>query len=162
MNRVGIGRYGARGKDQLVLLRPYHGGLVMHQLHYADEVKSFQEVVPPIKASFRAEEEALADRLIDQLSKDDFEPEKYHDDYQERLLEAIERKVSGEEIQLAPAPAEAPVVDLFDALRKSVEKAHEVETPAAVEPEAQNVETGPGLKKAASRRGAKERERKAG
>ena len=92
MRRIGVGRYGARGKDQLVLLRPYHGGLVMHQVHYADEVRSFEEVAPPTKVEFRPEEEALADRLIGQLSTEAFHPEKYHDDYQERLLEAIERQ----------------------------------------------------------------------
>jgi DNA end-binding protein Ku len=158
MKRVGVGRYGARGKDQLVLLRPYRGGLVMHQLHYADEVRSFEEVVPQVKANFQTEEEALADRLIDQLSVTEFDAKKYHDDYQERLLAAIERKVAGEEIQTAAAVNERPVVDLFEALRKSVET-----QPAEGKKVAESApESGPGLKKAPSKRGAKERERKAG
>ncbi len=164
MKRIGVGRYGARGKDQLVLLRPYRGGLVMHQVHYADEVRSFDEVSPPVKMEFRAEEEDLADQLIRQLSADAFHPEKYRDEYQERLLEAIERKVVGQEIREAPALPQAPVVDLFDALRQSLKKEPEStathDVPLAPSPAA--VEAGPGLKKAASRRAAKERERKAG
>lgn len=164
MKRIGVGRYGARGKDQLVLLRPYRGGLVMHQVHYADEVRSFDEVSPPVKLEFRAEEEELADRLIGQLSSDAFHPEKYHDEYQERLLEAIERKVVGQEIREAPTLTQAPVIDLFDALRQSLKKEPEFtasqEVPLAA-PSA-GVEPGPGVKKAASRRAAKERERKAG
>ncbi len=162
MARIAVGRYGARGKDLLVLLRPYHGGLVMHQVHYADEVRSFDEVVPLSKIVFRAEEEALADRLIGQLSSDAFHPEKYHDEYQERLLEAIERKVSGQEIHPTPALPEAQIVDLFDALRQSLKKDPEtaqslepVEIPSVIEP-------GPGLKKAPSKRATRDRERKAG
>lgn len=149
MQRLAVGRYGARGKEQLVLLRPYRGNLLMHQLHYADEVRSFEEVAPAMKMDFKEEEEALADKLISQLSTDEFQPEKYHDDYQERLLEAIERKVSGQEIRVAPEKIEAQVVDLFDALRQSLKK----------EPEA--VESGPGVKKTGTRRVAKEREKKA-
>ena len=163
MNRIAVGRYGARGKDQLVLLRPYKGGLVMHQVHYADEVRSFDEVVPPLKVDFRPEEEGLADRLIGQLSSDAFHPERYHDEYQERLLEAIERKVAGQEIRVAPAEPSAQVIDLFDALRQSLKKEPPATEPVPppVEPAAA-VDTGPGLKRAAPRRAAKERERKAG
>lgn len=165
MKRIGVGRYGARGKDQLVLLRPYRGGLVMHQVHYADEVRSFDEVSPPVKMNFRAEEEDLADRLIGQLSADAFHPEKYHDEYQARLLEAIERKVAGQEIRETPALPQAPVIDLFDALRQSLKKESESAAPQQEAPlmtDSSVTEPGPGLKKAASRRAAKERERKAG
>lgn len=164
MHRIGVARYGARGKDQLVLLRPYRGGLVMHQVHYADEVRSFDEVVPALKTDFRPEEAELADRLIGQLSSDAFHPEKYHDEYQERLLEAIERKAAGQEIREAPELPQAKVIDLFDALRQSLVKeakpAAPPEEPRVEEPAA--AEAGPGLKKAAPRRAAKERERKAG
>jgi DNA end-binding protein Ku len=165
MKRIGVGRYGARGKDQLVLLRPYRGGLVMHQVHYADEVRSFEEVAPAVKMDFRAEEEDLADQLIRQLSTDAFHSEKYHDEYQERLVEAIERKVAGQEIRVAPQQPQAPVIDLFDALRQSLKMepkpAAEQEMPIAALPLPAVGETSPGLKKA-SRRVVKERERKAG
>jgi DNA end-binding protein Ku len=165
MKRMGVGRYGARGKDQLVLLRPRHGGLLMHQVHYADEVRSFDEVAPPTKIDFRAEEEQMADRLIGELSSEAFHPEKYRDEYQARLLEAIERKVAGEEIRVAPEDHRAPVIDLFDALRQSLAKPPKpVEPPLQAQPAepAAAAEPGPGLKRAAPRRAAKERERKAG
>ncbi len=178
MKRIAVGRYGARGKDQLVLLRPYHGGLVMHQVYYADEVRSFDEVAPPMRMDFRAAEEDLADRLIGELSANAFDPKKYHDEYQERLMEAIERKVAGQEIRVAPAEPQAQIVDLFDALRQSLAKnTKPVEAEAAppapevvaetvaeleAETEAETAVQKPGLKKAAPRRAAKERERKAG
>lgn len=162
MRRIGVGRYGARGKDQLVLLRPYHGGLVMHQVHYADEVRSFEEVAPPTKVEFRPEEGALADRLIGQLSTEAFHPEKYHDDYQERLLEAIERKVSGQQLRIAPARSETPVIDLFDALRQSLKTEAQPEKPLERVEIPTVVESGPGLKKTATKRAVRDRERKAG
>lgn len=165
MERIGVGRYGARGKDQLVLLRPYRGGLVMHQVHYADEVRSFDEVAPPTKMEFRPEEQELAERLIGQLSSDAFHADKYHDEYQRRLLEAIERKVGGQEIRVAPEQPQAKVIDLFDALRQSLAKETKPAAPAEaarVEPAPAVAEAGPGLKKAPPRRAAKERERKAG
>jgi len=135
----------------------------MHQVHYADEVRSFDEVVPPIKMEFRPEEEGLADRLIGQLSSEAFHPERYHDEYQERLLEAIERKVAGQEIHAAPAEPRAQVIDLFDALRQSLKKEPPAaELPPTPEEAPAAAEAGPGVKKAAPRRAAKERERKAG
>ncbi len=161
MKRIAVGRYGARGKDQLVLVRPHHGGLVMHYVHHADEVRSFEEVTPQIRVNFRAEENELADRLIAQLSTSAFQPEKYRDEYRERLLEAIEQKVAGQEIRFAPARAEAPVVDLYDALRQSL-KTEPTPTELPESAKSAATEEGPGLKKAAARKAAKENIRKAG
>lgn len=160
--RIAVGRYGARGKDQLVLLRPYHGGLLMHQVYYADEVRPFDEIVVPGKAEVRPKEEELAERLIGELSTDAFHPEKYHDEYQERLLAAIEKKVEGREITAPPAEPRAQVIDLFEALERSLKgKAKAAEAkPAEAEAEAAPVSAErPALKKAAPRRA---REKKAG
>lgn len=118
--RIAVGRFGVRGKDQLVLLRPYKGGLVMHQVYYADEVRSIDDVPQPGKVEFKKAEQDLADQLVDQLSSDAFDPEKYHDEYEERLTKAIESKVAGEEIMAPPERPEAQVVDLFEALKRSL------------------------------------------
>jgi multidrug efflux pump subunit AcrA (membrane-fusion protein) len=62
MNRIAVGRYGTRGKEQLVLVRPYQGGLVVHHVYYADEVRSFDEVDRPGEVEFsdRGAERRLA------------------------------------------------------------------------------------------------------
>jgi DNA end-binding protein Ku len=110
----------------------------------------------------RPKEEELAERLIGELSTDAFHPEKYHDEYQERLLGAIERKVEGREITAPPAEPRAQVIDLFEALERSLKgktKVAEAE-PAQAEEAAAASETRPALKKAAPRRAS--REKKAG
>jgi len=151
--RIAIGRYGARGKDQLVLLRPYRGGLLMHQVYYADEVRPFDEVAPEAKSDVKPAEIELAERLIAELSSDAFRPEKYHDEYQKRLLSAIEKKVEGKEITAPPAEPQAQIIDLFEALKQSLA--------GRAKPEAEEGAR-PAIKKAAPRRTSRERERKAG
>jgi DNA end-binding protein Ku len=118
--RIAVGRFGVRGQDQLVLLRPYKGGLVMHQMHYADEVRSIDDIPQPGKVEFKKAEQDLADQLVDQLSTDAFHPEKYHDEYEQRLMAAIEQKVAGQEIAAPPERPEAQVIDLFEALKRSL------------------------------------------
>ncbi|HTM19279.1 MAG TPA: Ku protein [Kofleriaceae bacterium] len=118
---VGLARYSARGKQYLVLLRPYQDkGLLMQQLRYADEVKSFDEVpiedVPAVNAS----ELKLATQIIEQIANDAFEPDKYRDEVKDRVLELIDKKVEGEEITAAPEAPQAQVIDLMEALKKSL------------------------------------------
>jgi len=174
--KIAVGRFGVRGKDQLVLLRPYKSGLIMHQVYYADEVRPFEEIAPPAKVEFKPQEEDLADRLIGELSVDTFEPDKFHDEYQERLTGVIEKKVAGQEISLPPAEPQAQIIDLFEALKQSLsgkkahaEKAHakhakaKEEEPVAEEAPAEEEERPrPSVKKAAPRRAPRERVRKAG
>src|SRR6478735_1268429 len=100
-----LGQYAARGKQHLVLLRPPNGVLVMEQLHYADEVRSTTEVTIPA-GEVAAKELALAKQLIEQTATDDFEPLKFKDTVRERVLEAIQRKIDGQDITSSDAPAE--------------------------------------------------------
>jgi DNA end-binding protein Ku len=119
---VGLAKYAARGKQYLVLVRPYgKEGLILHQLHYSDEIKAFDEV--PIKEGKPATtaEVKLAVQLIEQIAEKKFVPDKYEDEVKERMLALIEKKVQGEEITAAPEPApQAQVIDLMEALRKSL------------------------------------------
>lgn len=119
---VGLAKYAARGKQYLVLVRPYgKEGLILHQLHYSDEIKAFDEV--PIKEGKPATsaEVKLAVQLIEQIAEKKFVPDKYEDEVKERMLGLIEKKVQGEEITAAPEPApQAQVIDLMEALRKSL------------------------------------------
>jgi DNA end-binding protein Ku len=120
--RCAIGRWAARGKQYIVMIRPVANGLVMQQLLYADEVRSIKDVDIP-KLEVKETELKLAHKLIEQQSSDSFDPAAYKDDVRERIEKAIEKKVEGQEITLAEAPEGGEkVVDLMEALRASLEK----------------------------------------
>ncbi len=118
--RVAIAKYASRGSQSLVMIRPYDEGLVMEQLHYGDELRSFDEV--PLEEGDVAEAElALAKQLIDQAASDSFDPSEYHDEVRERTLEMIQQKVEGREITAAPtAESKTQIIDLMAALKASL------------------------------------------
>ena len=117
-----IARYAARGKQYLVLIRPMDDGLVMEQLHYADELKPFSEV-PLGDAEVKETEMALAIQLIEQAQTDKFEPEKYQDDVRIRMLELIQKKIDGEDItQMDTEEPKGKIIDLMQALKASLAK----------------------------------------
>src|SRR5918992_4243545 len=122
--KVAIARVVIRSKEQLVAIRPASGGvLTMETMIFSDEVISPEDIddlpaAKDLKASDR--ELKMAQQLIDSLSAD-FEPEKYHDEYREKVLELIERKAAGEEIAVQPeAPEPKKVPDLMAALEASL------------------------------------------
>lgn len=118
--QAALARYRARGKDYLVLLRPYESGLVMQQLRYADEVRPFAEV-PIDNADVKPAEMDLARRLIEQISTDQFKPEAYRDEVRDKTRALIEKKIAGQEIKAAPAEApKAQIIDLMEALKASL------------------------------------------
>jgi DNA end-binding protein Ku len=121
--KVAVGRWAARGKEQLVVIRPYHGGLAIHQLYYGNEVRSFEETDDTATFTFTDKERELAEKLIDQLSSDDFEADKYKDDYADRVRAAVEQKVAGKEVTVAAEAPRAQIIDLFEALKKSIAEA---------------------------------------
>ena len=118
--QAALARYRARGKDYLVLVRPYQGGLLMQQLRYADEVRPFAEV-PIGEAEIRDAELDLALRLIEQIATGRFAPEAYRDEARERVRALIDQKIEGQEIREAPAEApKAQIIDLMEALKASL------------------------------------------
>jgi len=118
--RAALANYAARGKDYLVLLRPFEEGLIMQQLRYPVEIRAFSEV-PVDDAEVKPAELDLALQIIDQISSDAFQPEQYEDTQRKRIWELIERKVEGQEIVAAPAEApQAQIIDLMSALKASL------------------------------------------
>jgi DNA end-binding protein Ku len=119
--RAALGKYAARGRMYLVLLRPKDGGLVMQQLHYADEIRSADEI-PIGEGEVKEPELKLAVQLVDQITTDTFRPEAYEDEVRKRVKDLIQRKVEGEEISLAPVEAAkgGRVIDLMEALKASL------------------------------------------
>ena len=120
-NKVAIARVVLRQKQHLVALRPLKNALSMETMLYADEVVSPETLEGlPEDVTVTDRELAMAQQLIDSLA-DDFKPERYKDDYRERVLEMIERKAEGQEIVVAEEEEEqAPVVDLMAALEASL------------------------------------------
>jgi DNA end-binding protein Ku len=120
--RVALAKYAARGKQYLVMLRPAGEGLVMQQLLYADEVRSFSEV-PLDKAEVKDGELKLARLLVEESSSDVFRPEAYEDEVRKRVQEALDRKVQGGQFSVTAAPKKGgEIVDLMEALRASLGK----------------------------------------
>lgn len=118
--RVALARYAARGKDYVVMVRPYEDGLVMQQLYYGDEVRAFDEV-PVDDASVKDSELELAVQLVEQIAKDEFDPQAYRDEIRDQIWSMIEAKIEGEEIvAAAPEEPKAQIIDLMDALKASV------------------------------------------
>jgi DNA end-binding protein Ku len=120
-NKVAIARVVLRQKQHLVALRPLKNALSMETMLYADEVVSTETLEGlPEDVTVTDRELAMAQQLIDSLA-DDFKPERYKDDYRERVMEMIERKAEGQEIVVGEEEEEqAPVVDLMAALEASL------------------------------------------
>jgi DNA end-binding protein Ku len=124
--RCALGRWAARGKQYIVMIRPvddgFVEGLVMQQLLYSGEVRSMKDIDIP-KTDVRDAELKLAQQLIEQQAADKFDPSAYKDEVRERIEAAVQKKVEGQEITMAEAPEQgAQVIDLMEALRASLEK----------------------------------------
>ncbi len=124
--KVAIGRVVLRSKEHLVAIRPRDAVLTMETMLFADEVippDDLEDAPADGKVKTSKKELGMAQQLIDSLAED-FEPEKYRDEYRDRVLDLIERKAEGEEIVLE-APPEEPkkVPDLMAALEQSIASA---------------------------------------
>jgi len=122
LNKVAIGRIVMRSKERLVAIRPLNGALCVETMRYADEVLPADGLAPE-DVDLTEKEREMARQLVESLAAEAFEPEKYHDEYREQLLDLIARKESGEEIVAQPqTEAPAKVLDLVAALEASIEK----------------------------------------
>lgn len=119
-NRAALAMYAARGKNYLVMLRPFKKGLIMQQLRYASELRAFDDIeVGDVEID--KNELALAEQIVDQISNDNFEPDQYHDTARERMEAIISRKIEGQEISAAPEEeTQGQIIDLMEALKKSL------------------------------------------
>jgi DNA end-binding protein Ku len=119
--QVALATFVMRGKESLVLIRAAQGGLMLHTMYFADEVRAFSDVDKGESAKIKDGELDLAIKLIDGLAAEDFDAERYKDAYRERVMELINRKAEGQELTPAPAPAKRKqVIDLMEALKESL------------------------------------------
>ncbi len=121
--RVGVGKVVLREKEHLVAVRPYRDALVMEVLYYPDEIRALRDLPEyPIEVKVHPNERKMAVQLVEGMSME-FRPEEYRDEYREALLRVIQAKVEGAPRPAAAPPREEKVVDLMEALRRSLEMA---------------------------------------
>ncbi len=162
--KVAVGRFSTRGKDNLVIVRPYKQGLMLHEVYYADEVRTFEDVETGGAFEFKPIELDLADKLIKELSVKAFDPSKFKDNYAERVMSVVQQKVAGEEVVMAKEAPKAQIIDLLEALKRSVANAKsdakndeaapeaEAQVPAAPETDVAAAAGKGGPKKAAAKK----------
>jgi DNA end-binding protein Ku len=122
LQKVAIGRVVIRQKESLVAIRVREGLLCLQMMRYADEVIPLVELQGDLAddAEPSEREVAMARQLVDALTNE-FEPEKFHNEYRDKVLELIEQKAAGQEIVAAPSPEPAAkVLDLMAALEASI------------------------------------------
>jgi DNA end-binding protein Ku len=126
---VAIAKLTMHNREYTVFLRPHKGGMMLHTMYYSDEVREVESFGAP-DVEIKEAEIKVAHQLIEALSGD-WDPDKYHDSFQENLKKLIETKLEGGEIEPVEKPKKlAPVVDLMAALKESLENAKK---PAASE-----------------------------
>jgi len=121
-HRVGIAKVTMHQREYTVFLRPYHHGLALHTMFFADEIREAPGFGDLEHMKLAPQELKLAEQLVSNLSEN-FDLHEYHDEYQERLKELIEAKREGKEIAAVPEQRRAPVIDIMSALKKSLETA---------------------------------------
>ncbi len=135
LNVAAIAKVTLHQREQIVLMRPYHQGIVLHTLYFPAEVREIAEYGKTGIMNLQKPEMDLAEQFIRQLTAQ-FEPEQYKDEYQQRVLDLIETKRAGQVVAGQPHKAKlAPVIDLMEALKKSIAERGATAAPTLVEPD---------------------------
>jgi DNA end-binding protein Ku len=127
---VAIAKLTMHNREYTVFLRPHSGGMMLHTMYYAEEVRSIEEFGAP-DVELKPAEVKVAHQLIEALA-DKWDPEKYHDSFQDNLKNMIQTKLEGGKIAEVEKPKKlAPVVDLMSALKASLAEMEGKKKPAA-------------------------------
>lgn len=131
MKLVGIAKVTMHEREHVSILRPQNGGLMLHTMYYTDEISKVAEYGKN-HVKVAAAELKMAKQLVESLQTE-FKPEKYRDEYEERVKELIRAKEKGERVIATPKPQLRPVKDLMSALKKSLAEAEagKLKKPAA-------------------------------
>ena len=126
---VAVAKISMHQREFTVMVRPRSGGLTLHTMYYENEIREVPEYGRRGDFEVRPQEIKLAEQLVESLASP-FEPKKYHDTYQARLKELVEAKQAGKEAEPTEAKRLAPVIDLMEALQKSLKDRPEKKGPA--------------------------------
>ena len=122
-NRVAVARVVIRTKEYIAAVKPIDGALVLELMHWAGEIVPASTLEIPSAEKLPEKEMQMARMLVDTMSVDEFEPEKFTNNYHDELLKMIEARAEGKELpQPKKAPARAKVVNLMDVLAQSLEE----------------------------------------
>jgi DNA end-binding protein Ku len=113
-------------REHIVIIRPGSKGMTLHTMFYSNEIRAAESVATD-KVELKDQEKKLAQQLIESLAAP-FDPQKYRDEYMENVKGMIAAKLKGQEVTQAAQPHMAPVIDLMEALKKSLA---EKQAPAA-------------------------------
>jgi DNA end-binding protein Ku len=119
-NYYGVAKIAMHNREHVVILRPGNKGMLLHTMYYEDEIRKVEEFRTDTSA-VKDKELALAKMLVESLVAE-FEPAKYQDTYRENLKKMIEAKVQGHKVVETPASHIAPVIDIMEALKRSLEQ----------------------------------------
>ena len=114
-----VAKVGMHQREYIVVIRPREGGLTLHTIYYPNEVRAVPEYGKTEGVEVKPQEIQLAEQLVKSLAGK-FEPQRYEDEYQKRVIELVEAKSEGKTVEGAPRKKAAPVVDLMQALRNSL------------------------------------------
>ena len=117
--KMGVAKVTMHQRENTIFIRARNNGLTLHTMYYQNEIAAVEGYGKNYSVKLKPEEVKLADQLVESLSAP-FNPEAYKDEFQERLNELIEAKLKGETITAAPKAAKAPVIDMMEALKKSL------------------------------------------
>jgi len=118
--RHAIAKIAMHDREHVVLIRPSEDALLLHTLYFPDELQAANKVAKP-KEKYTGKELDLAKSLVGQLTAP-FHPEQFHDTYRENVERLIELKQKGKKITQVKQPHKAPVVDLMEALKRSLKE----------------------------------------
>ena len=124
-NKVGIARVVIRSREHLAALKPNGEALVLELMHYSNELVNQDDFeFPSLREDVAPAELKVAKLLIDTMSSDKFEPDRFHDKYKEDVMAMIEARAAGKDVPEQPAkrPVASNVVNLMDVLQRSLEQ----------------------------------------
>jgi DNA end-binding protein Ku len=116
---IGLGRLTMHQRDYTVFLRAYQHGLLLHTMYFANEIRRVPEFGAIEAVNLKPQEVKLTEQLIATMMQP-FKPTQYHDEFQDRLRQLVEAKRRGQTVEVEEAAKRAPVIDMMQALKKSL------------------------------------------
>jgi DNA end-binding protein Ku len=130
---VGIAKVTMHQREYTVFVRPRAHGITVHTMYYANEIASVEGYGKQPNVKMQPQEVKLAEQLVESLTAP-FQPEQYHDDFQQRLRQLIEAKAHGQKVTLPAEQRRGRVIDIMQALKKSLAAQEAAKTAAQARP----------------------------